>query len=33
MPSATELLLDLSRELVRLEPLTLLHGHPLLGRG
>ena len=27
-----ELLLDLSRELVRLEPLTVLHGHPLLGR-
>lgn len=27
-----ELLLDLSRELVRLEPLTMLHGHPLLGR-
>jgi aminoglycoside phosphotransferase (APT) family kinase protein len=28
-----ELVLDLSRELVRLEPLTMLHGHPLLGRG
>lgn len=28
-----ELLLDLSRELTRLEPLTVLHGHPLLGRG